>query len=148
MIRIEKTVEVKRPPEDVFAYVCDPANASRWNTWVLDATQLTPGSVQVGTKVRTKGRFLGVTFENEWEYTSWDAPRSFSVKSISGPLSMQYRYEFLPIGDGTRIVASVDGNPGTLFKVAEPLMAGMARRQFEADHNNLKDLLESAAVEA
>jgi hypothetical protein len=32
--------------------------------------------------------------------------------------------------------------------MAEPLMASMARRQFEADHDNLKELVESVAVEA
>jgi hypothetical protein len=37
----------------------------------------------------------------------------------------------------------VEGDPGRLFKVAEPVMAVMASRQFNSDNDSLKDLLEA-----
>jgi hypothetical protein len=143
MIKIEKIFDVKRSPEHVYRYICDPANANRWNTWILEANPLTPGPIAQGTRVKTRGRFLGVSFDNEWEFTDCRPPESFSVRTVSGPLSMSYRYDFMAIPAGTRVTARVDGDPGKLFKVAEPVMAVMARRQFNSDNDNLKDLLEA-----
>lgn len=36
--------------------------------------------------------------------------------------------------------------PGGFFKLAEPLIVSMARRQFQSDLDNLKDLMEANAL--
>jgi len=143
MIKLEKIFDVKRSPDQVYRYTCDPTNAGRWNSWILEAHQVTAGPIARGTRVKTKGRFLGVRFDNEWEFTDCRPPQSFSVKTLSGPLSMTYRYEFTATPGGTRVTATAEGDPGNLFKVAEPVLGVMARRQFSADNDNLKDLLEA-----
>lgn len=146
MIKIEKIFDVKQSPEQVHRYVCDPANASRWNTWIIEANQLSPGPIAKGTRVKTRGRFLGVSFDNEWEFTDCRLSESFSVRTVSGPMSMSYRYDFQVIPEGTRVTATVEGDPGKLFKVAEPVLAAIARRQFNSDNDNLKDLLETEQI--
>ena len=49
------------------------------------------------------------------------------------------------MGDGTRFTFAFEAGPDGFFKFAEPIAIRMAKRQFEADFSNLKDLLESQA---
>ena len=46
---------------------------------------------------------------------------------------------------GTRVTEAVEAEIGGFFKLAEPLVVRMAKRQVAADYGNLKDLLESQA---
>lgn len=45
------TVEIGRPPDDVFAFVTDPGNLSAWQD-VDEVEQLTEGPVRAGTRFR------------------------------------------------------------------------------------------------
>jgi hypothetical protein len=47
---------------------------------------------------------------------------------------------------GTRIDSTFEVEPGGFFKLADPLVTRMAKRQFESDLANLKDLMEAHAL--
>jgi hypothetical protein len=53
---------------------------------------------------------------------------------------------FERVAGGTQVTGTLVGEPGGFFKLAEPLLVSMIKRQFEADLANLKDLLESHAL--
>jgi len=42
----------------------------------------------------------------------------------------------------------IEGEPGGFFKLAEPLVVSLAKRSYEADLHNLKEMLEAQAVQA
>ncbi len=46
-------------------------------------------------------------------------------------------------GGGTRATFAVEVEPGGFFKLAEPLVVSIAKRQFETDLAHLKDLMEA-----
>jgi dehydrogenase/reductase SDR family member 12 len=50
MIVLHETVDVKRPVEEVFAYVSDFTTTVEWDATALSARKLTPGPIAVGTQ--------------------------------------------------------------------------------------------------
>jgi hypothetical protein len=49
-------------------------------------------------------------------------------------------------GSGTRATFAVEVEPGGFFKLAEPLVMSIAKRQFETDLAHLKELMEARAL--
>ena len=52
---------------------------------------------------------------------------------------------FESFNGGTRVTVRGQAEPGGFFKLAEPIVGRMVKRLFEADAENLKDLLEAGA---
>ena len=60
---------------------------------------------------------------------------------------MEARYTLEPAENGTQLTLVIEGQPGGFFKMAEPLVVRLAKRSYEEDLNNLKEMLEAQAVE-
>jgi len=143
MIRIEQSIVINRPTEEVFEYVTQIENQSEWSTGVVEAEQTSQGPMSVGSTGRAVRRFLGRRIESTFEVTEYEPNKKFGFKSTSGPISMEGTQTFESVDGGTKFSFAFQGDPGGLFKVAEPILARMVKRQVEADFNNLKDLLEA-----
>ena len=146
MARAEVSTTIQRPVEDVFAVISDLENNPKWTSGVLDAKQTSPGPIGVGTTARTTSKFLGRRIENEMEVTEYEPDRRFSWRSRSGPFPFQGSVTLEQIGRGTRVAVTFEADPGGFFKLAEPLIVSVARRQFQSDLDNLKDLMEANAL--
>jgi hypothetical protein len=88
---------------------------------------------------------LGRRIENGYEVTEYEPNRKVSMKTTSGSIPADVTITFEPAEGGTRLVLSVEGDTGGLFKLAEPVVARIMSRQQDANFANLKDLLESQA---
>jgi uncharacterized protein YndB with AHSA1/START domain len=137
-VRIKQTFTVRRPPEDVFAFMVEPDNLATWQTVKTYVTPLTEGPPRLGYRVR-EGTKVG---PREWdqvvEFTEFEPGRAFGVRVIEGPES-QGRWTFQPDGPGTRVHFEADVKAprglGTPFK-------WIAARQFRGYHENLRRELE------
>jgi uncharacterized membrane protein len=143
METIETSIDIQRPVETVFAYVADPRNGPQWQGSIKEAHVTPEGPPRVGTKVTQVVSFLGVKLEPTAEIIALEPNRSFSIKGRSGPASLEATFRFEAIGTGTRLNATIQVEPGGLFKVAGPLFASQFKKQNEADLQRLKDLLEA-----
>ena len=146
MARAETSTTIKRPVEDVFSVISDIENNPKWASGVLEAQQTSPGPVGVGTTARTVSRFLGRRLENEMEISEYEPSRRFSWVSRSGPFPFRGSVTMEQVEDGTRVNATFEGEPAGFFKLAEPLIVTIAKRQFQGDLDNLKDLMEANAL--
>jgi uncharacterized protein YndB with AHSA1/START domain len=63
MLKLDFSCEIKRPVEEVFAYLTDPAKVPEWNPAVLQCREEPSGPVQVGSKLHKVSRILGRRFE-------------------------------------------------------------------------------------
>lgn len=146
-MRIEYSVQINRPIEDVFAFVSNLENWPQWISGASEAKQTSPGPLGVGTTFRQVSHFLGRQFEVNGRVTEYEQNRKFTVESDSKPVPFGNTITLEPAGGSTRLhnVLTASGDVGGLFKLAEPIMERMFRRQFEKDHENLKDLLEAHA---
>jgi uncharacterized protein YndB with AHSA1/START domain len=146
MATLELSTVINRPVEEVFAFLSNPENGPKWSAGSSDVTITSAGPMGVGTTYRSVRTLLGRRIESEGVFTAYEPNRSYATKSTSGPFPMEGRVTFERIAGGTRVTGTLVGEPGGFFKLAEPLLMSMGKRQFDADLANLKDLMESHAV--
>ncbi len=142
-MRIEVSVEIDRPREEVFAYVANPQNLPEWSGMVLEVHEETEGQLQEGGRLTVVAKFLGRRFETPYEWTSHDPDRLFKDRAAGGPIPDQdWTYTFEEVSESTtRLTRKVEGEPGGFFKFADPLIERALKRQVRADLETLKDLL-------
>ena len=145
MIRIDNSVVINRPVDQVFEFVANIENLPEWAGPVLEAKQTSVGPASVGTTQSQVGKFLGQRLEISLEVTEHEPNKKISAKSTSGPFPIEVHYTFEPVAEGTRMKMGRHVDPRGFFKLAEPIIARMLKRQAETDISNLKDLLEAQA---
>jgi len=146
MATFDVSTTIKRPVEEVFAVISNVENNPKWSSVALEAKQTSPGSIGVGTTARFVGKFLGRRIESESEVTEFEPNRKYSWQSKSGPFPLKASTTFEQIEGGTRVNTTTEGEPGGFFKLAEPLIVSMGKRQFQSDLDNLRDLMEADAL--
>lgn len=145
MTKVERSIVIDRPVDEVWEFVHDPAKDPLWQTMLVESEQIADGPMGVGTKVREVRHFLGLRVETAWEVTEYEPNRRSGIESISGPVPFRGGYVLEPVDGATKLTAAgaLDGHG--FFKLAEPIFARMTARELEANLGHLKDLLEESA---
>ncbi len=146
MVRIEIGLVINRLTEDVFAFVSNSENLPQWRATTTEVKKTSEGPTGVGTTFRSAGHFLGRQIEGSFVVTDYAPNRTYATKNTTGPFPLAIRYTLEPVGGDTQLIFVAEGEPGGFFKLAEPLVVNMAKRQFEADLHNLKELMETRPV--
>ncbi len=88
-MRIEESVQINRPLEEVYEYVANPENLPEWTGTVIETRKDTPGPLLEGSTFTTVGKFLGRRIESPFKVTAHEFSRRHSHKSAGGPLPME-----------------------------------------------------------
>jgi carbon monoxide dehydrogenase subunit G len=141
-VRYTASIEIARPPEDVFSYVADLANLPAWQQSARSAEA--EGELGVGVTFVETREFLGREVESHGEVTAFEPGRELSLRITGGPVQLTVRHVFEASGDGTRLTIEAEGEPAGMLRLAGPLAQRAARRQADDDLRRLKRILESA----
>ncbi len=95
-----------------------------------------------GTKVHQVAKFLGRKMELTAEVTEYEPNKKFSTKT-SAPFPLTITNLFEAAGGGTRLTAIGEAEVGGFFKLGEPIVARIAQKQFQAQIDTLKEILEA-----
>ena len=143
MVQVEKSVVINRPIEEVFAFVTNSENITMWAGPVKEARQTSEGPVGIGmTSIRIT-EFLGRKSEDSYVVTEYEPNRKFAQKATSGSLQTTEIMTFKSVEAGTKVTIAGEVEASGFIKMAEPVFARVAKRQFETDMSNLKDILEA-----
>lgn len=148
MTKIERSIVIDRPVDEVWEFVHDPTKDALWQTTLTESEKLTDGPLRVGTRVREVRHFLGRRIELAWEVTEYEPNRKSAIRGISGPVPLTGGYRLEALDGATRFTVSGELDAHGLFKLAEPVFARITRRELEANLGHLKDLLETEVAEA
>jgi uncharacterized protein YndB with AHSA1/START domain len=146
MAPITETIEIARPPEEVFAYVDDPTRHGEWQSQLESVRVETDGPTRVGTRVAETRRVPGGPREMHYEVTEHDPPRRVAFRVLDGPVRPVGRITFEPSDGGTRYTVELDFEGHGFGKLIAPLAKRAARKQLPQDLARLKERLESGAV--
>jgi uncharacterized protein YndB with AHSA1/START domain len=146
MVEIEVGTEINRPVEEVFAYVTDPAKVPESNSIVLEAKAEQPGPLVVGSRIHMVVRLLGRRIEHTAEVTEFEPNRKFAQKA-DFPFPGGITISVEPTAAGTRLTTRLVMEPGGFFKLAEPILGRILKKQFQAQADTLKELLEAESRE-
>jgi uncharacterized membrane protein len=143
-MRVEESIEINRPLEEVFDYVSDVGNYPEWMAHALEVFKDTEGPPQQNDRFIVAIRSVGRRFETPYERTSYEANRRYTDRAVGGPIPNQ-RWDciFQEVAGGTRLMRAVDAEAGGLLKLLEPLQKRAAERQLRKDLQMLKDVLEA-----
>jgi uncharacterized protein YndB with AHSA1/START domain len=111
-MRIQESVEINRPLEEVYEYVANPENLPEWTGTVIETRKDTPGPLLEGSTFTTVGKFLGRRIESPFEVTAHEFPRRHSHKSTGGPLPTEWTLTFEEVAGGMRYTQVAEGEPG------------------------------------
>src|SRR3954447_698822 len=95
------TVEIARPPADVFAFVTDPTKLSAWQD-AEEVQQLTDGPVQAGTRLREVHPLTGRRRVELTEVVECAPGRVFIPRLEGPPVDGRWGSAPTPTG-GTRV---------------------------------------------
>src|SRR2546423_15671244 len=140
MAKIEFSIAVRRPVEEVFAYLTDPANLPEWQSSAIEGRMEAAGPMAKGARFVEARKFMGRRFESTLEVTEYDPPRRFAFRVVSGPVPFRADHPLEPSDGGTQLSVVGEGESGGFFKAAEPPVIRTARRQTKTDFEALRNL--------
>ena len=150
MIDVTTSIEIDRPAAEVFAFVSEFPNNPRWQRGQRSCRWTSQPPLGVGSTYDQHARFLGKDLVNAFRVVEFDPGRRIGFASTSGtfPLAITRTVESLDDGPRSRFTERVRGQPGGVFRIAEPLLQRMVRETIRRDFPRLKALLEQRAGRA
>ncbi len=122
---------VDRPAAEVFAYTTDPTRFHEWQQGVIDGHLEQPGPARVGTKCLTTRRIGRANRAVTSELTHIDAPRTWGVQGIDGPIRATVDVTVEPLTEtSSRLTIAVDFGGHGIGKLLVPLIV---RRQSQKE---------------
>jgi carbon monoxide dehydrogenase subunit G len=139
------TIEVGRPPDEVFGYITDPSRFTEWQDGVVSGHLDNDDPLGPGARCVTV-RKIGFTQRPVTsEVTHVDPPRTWGVRGIDGPIRATVNVSVEPVDGGRRAKVSIDVDftGHGIGKLLVPLVVRpQARREMPDNLKRLKDRLE------
>ena len=81
-MKVEQSVFINLPAEEIFTYISNLENLADWSSVVISARKSSSEEMLVGTRVRCTIRILGRWFDTSYEIVECVPGRYLTVKSI------------------------------------------------------------------
>jgi carbon monoxide dehydrogenase subunit G len=140
------SVEIARPPDEVFAFVADARNRPLWDESVNTEELTSPEPIGVESTVRTGLRSMGRDYVLTWKIVEHEPPTRQTIESASGPVPTTLAYRLSAQGGGTLVKFSVTGRPSGVLRLLQPVIARGTQRNLDRGFPRLKQYLESGAA--
>jgi dehydrogenase/reductase SDR family protein 12 len=103
MTVLHETADVRRPIEEVFAYVSDFTTTTEWDATALRATKLTPGELGVGTEFAVKCALPVGSIKLHYRISTFEPPRLLELEGYCRFFNIRDTITLTPSKRGTRI---------------------------------------------
>lgn len=146
MPRLDNSIDINAPKEQVFAYISDFETHPEWVKWIKEAEVTSPSASGVGAT--TAGVMqVGPKKEHIETLTTEYKEGEFFTRRNTRGMEMTDRLSILTFGDGTKVAWSIDYTPpmGGMGKLMGVLFMERLFDQLMKDSlTNLKERLETA----
>jgi len=142
------TIEIARPPLEVFEYVTDPSRLAEWQESVVSSRPEGTGPPGVGTRASVTRRVGPIERAMTAELAQLTPPTSWAVRGVDGPVRGNVNGTIVPLDDGvrSRVTIELELVGYGIGKLLVPLVVrSQARKEMPANLRNLKERLESGA---
>jgi len=136
---IEREADIKRSPEEVFAYCSDPLREPEWNPRLRRIEKLSDGSVGVGARYEMEfipGRPMVVAC------VRFDRPTAWALAGELLGLRVGLGGRVLPTPDGAHVALRMEFRAQGLPSVLLPLLRRRMRKELARDLATIKARLE------
>jgi uncharacterized protein YndB with AHSA1/START domain len=147
MSTLTSSINVSRPPDEVFAYVTDPAKFGEWQANVTGGHMVGSRPPQAGERCITTRRIGFANRDVTSEITRVDPPRRWGVRGIDGPIRAVVDVAVDPTDGGraSRLTIDIDFQGHGIGKVLVPLaIRPQAKKEMPANLERLKRKVEGS----
>jgi len=146
MIKLAQSVTVNRPVAEVWTFISNFENTTRWSRGVLEARQTSEGPMGVGSTLQTVVRAFGRRRTASYLVTEYEPNTAFAFEVTSGVMTSKARFSVEPAQAeaGTRLTASGEVDAVGPYKLLAPILVRTLKRHSEDDLANLKRILEAS----
>jgi carbon monoxide dehydrogenase subunit G len=145
MAAIEESIEIARPPEDVFSYATNFSHFPEWQGGVVSVRPEGNAPLTVGSKAVVVRQLGPRKLEGTEEITELRPPRTWTVRGVGGRVKATARgtVESLEDGARSRVTIALEFEGHGIGKLLVPLVIHpQARRQLPKNEQRLKERLE------
>ena len=139
MAPLESTIDVARPPAEVFAFATDPLRFPEWQRDVVSTELLDESRFATTRRIRGGDRTM------TQQVVRNDPPYRWAAHGLDGPLRPHATITVEPLDDGarSRVTFTLDFEGHGLGVALVPLVRRQAEKSAPASYRNFKDLLEN-----
>lgn len=141
-MRLEHSILIARPVDEVFALIGNPDNDTRWGTLIAESRQISPGPVSAGTAFEQTATFLGARLTATITVTDYEAGKRVCYEATQ-PVEIQHCRTLEDTPEGTLLTFETSVEMLGAFRLPESFLRQIGRRQMEADMDDIKTLLEA-----
>lgn len=143
MIKLESTITINRPVQDVWDFVSDCTNEPQWHVDCTAARATSPlplrtGSTQAWAMTYAKGK------EANLRVTALESGRLEQLETVSAPMNIKpiLTYTFEAAGSRTRFTRGMEVRPTGMTRLMQPFLRRMMAKNNAGYVRNLKKVLE------
>ncbi len=141
MASFEHTVEIPRPPEEVFPWLLEQDKVPRW-TGHLERYEQLDGALGTGSRVRQVLEISGRTIDVELQITRYDPPRGAETRFETNGIKVVTEYGLQANGAGTRLTQSLEAKAGGLGgRMLLPVVQPRLEQKLTEDLERLREVL-------
>ena len=142
MITITHEEMIKRPVEEVFAFIADPTNDPRWCPPVLEAEQVAGNGLEEGARYRQVVKPGPKQLTNSVTITECHPNRRVAWEGSNGMMTFHGWYDVEAVNGSTRVVMTSKLAARGVLRLLEPFLLRASRNVAAEEFENLKQLLE------
>jgi uncharacterized protein YndB with AHSA1/START domain len=136
------TVEIARPPGDVFPWLLDADKVPRWTGHLETYERIGDGPLGPGSKVRQILDISGRRIDVQLEVTAYDPPSGAETRFESNGVAVTSSYRLEPDGSGTRLTQAIEAKPTSLGgRMIVPLVQPRLEEKLTQDLERLRETL-------
>jgi uncharacterized protein YndB with AHSA1/START domain len=141
-ISVQVSDVIKRPIEEVFAFVSNMENSPLWGR-TIKTTKVSDVPISVGTGFREEAKLMGRRINSIAEVTEYDPPTRFSYANRIGNMRERASFTFEAVGEGTRTIFAGEAEMGRFAELLSPIISLLISKQVQSLFKNLKHVLET-----
>ena len=145
MTRLEKSIFINAPREQVFDLAYHPERIPEWLVGMSEVREVSPGEVRVGTTYHWTFQMAGIKLSGKTTFLELDPPNKAVVKTEGGAESI-WTWTYEAQGDGTLLTCVIEYTmPGAVLgKIADKLIVERTNaNNLEQSLKNIKRIVEA-----
>ena len=141
---IVSTIDIARPPDEVFSYATDPTRFPEWQKDIVSVRLTSTRPPTVGSRFTTTRRIGGTERTMTQELTERTPPSSWAARGVDGPIRPSASITVTALNDGTwsRVTFTLDFDGHGIGVPLVPFVRRQAEKAAPTSYQNLKNLLE------
>lgn len=140
-MKVKHTVIINRPIDEVFAFVTNLNNETRWQSEIKSVTL--EGPLEAGSTFREDRVTFGRQFAWHFRITAFEPPHRISIDTISGTARYRGARLFEAVAGGTKVTEVGELELPRFLRPFNPLLSWLSKRPLRLAYGRLKQIIES-----